>query len=31
MSSVDGVLSAGFQPIIHAMGDKAVDVVLEGN
>ena len=30
-SSVADVLSAGFQPIIHAMGDKAVDIVLESN
>jgi hypothetical protein len=27
-SSVEDALSAGFQPIIHAMGDKAVDRVL---
>ncbi len=27
-SSVAGVLKAGFQPIIHAMGDKAVDTAL---
>ncbi len=27
-SSVTDVISAGFQPIIHAMGDKAVDRVL---
>jgi predicted amidohydrolase YtcJ len=27
-SSVAGVLAAGFQPIIHAMGDKAVDTAL---
>jgi predicted amidohydrolase YtcJ len=28
-TSVAGVLSAGFQPIMHAMGDKAVDEVLK--
>ena len=28
-SSVAGVLVAGFQPIIHAMGDKAVDTALK--
>ena len=27
-SSVADVLSAGFQPIMHAMGDKAVDAVI---
>jgi len=27
-SSVANVLSAGFQPVMHAMGDKAVDTVL---
>ena len=27
-SSVAGVLAAGFQPIIHAMGDQAVDTAL---
>ena len=27
-SSVANVLSAGFQPVIHSMGDKAVDAVL---
>jgi predicted amidohydrolase YtcJ len=28
-SSVAGVLAAGFQPIIHAMGDRAVDTSLK--
>ena len=28
-SSVAGVLATGFQPIIHAMGDKAVDTALK--
>jgi hypothetical protein len=28
-SSVAGILAAGFQPIIHAMGDKAVDTALK--
>ncbi len=28
-SSVAGVLAAGFQPIIHAMGDKAIDTTLK--